>query len=199
MKSKFLLTGTLFITFFLTGCGSFTTEADKNTSLDPAGQTFNDSTFQDAVSSLNKNLCTYLEDEKLEQECIDTIDAELLTNQALEAIDKSLCKEITLEKYKAVCEEKLDFVIDEEEKRAKEEEKNAEEVAKKRAIIDKDDLKACEDLTAPHNFTCRFDIINNRATAAQDLKICEELKETEPVDLCKGNVNAATSEQEAQT
>src|SRR3989338_10099948 len=172
---KKLLIPTL-ATLFFAACGAAqtpTTEVNADSVLD-------DQLFQEATSSNNLAKCDEIDAAAKKEECKTVVNSFLLTAEALEKLDASLCKDITEDRYRENCEISVSSKIEEieeYEKAVKEvENKDKERLAIETEAVEKGDPKICESITDENQmYSCKYNIIVNKAITQNDASLCDEI------------------------
>ncbi len=191
---KKLLVSGLISALFISGCGWFTETAQIPEKATNADTVLNQEIYDWAVSEKQQDKCAGISDAGIRQECEDVIEGLILTDKAVETLDKSLCGDIALQDYEDNCDEKVAFEITkEEEKNAAEEQAQKDEenrVELEQEAIDKSDASICDDMKSEEEmYSCKYNVLANKAYAKNNPTICEEIGEESRVEECKKTIN----------
>ena len=195
MKTKFLIIAlATFSAIFLTAC--FGNEKEDDDALQPEPQEVNADTvldnriFNEAVTSLNSKRCGEIKASAKKEECATVISSLALIDKAVQQKDKTVCKQITLERYAESCSAGVNKAIADSQreetalKEAQQQEKLAEEIFKSK------DVEKCDELKDNYKISCKENILNALAVEKLDKTICEKHGEKEKVEQCKKLVEA---------
>ncbi len=158
-------------------------EVNANTVLD--NQIF------DLATKTNKSeSCSEISSADKKQECIDVIDSNLKTIEAVTKGDKKLCKDISLDRYKENCENRVEIALDSAnaEKDAKEEDEKlqAEILSIESTAIKNNDANTCNDIKDEGpKYACRYNVLANIALQKGTPSSCNEIGQDSYTAKCQ--------------
>lgn len=176
MKKTFLLLSAVVIAIYLTACSS-------QTKTTPADQLLNDDIFKQATNDNNLARCKDILDSKLKSSCEQVINDRNITNDAVSTLDKGKCKKVSDERYRQNCETQID---------TKMEAKNADtkRLSIEQSAVDKKDPSICDQIEDNNQkYSCRYNIIVNKAIQEKNPEICETIGKESVVEECKKSAN----------
>lgn len=142
-----------------------------------------------ATSDKNVELCANISNTAKKDECIKVVDALILTDKAIAELDENICREIEIESYEKNCKDVTESKLEQQEadsKKVKELEKaneEATEIEGKAMAEDNEDI--CNDIKDENQkYSCRFNILANRALLEKNVKICEKIGDKEFAKTC---------------
>ena len=147
-----------------------------------------DQIYNQALNSYDITKCDDIMSSTKKVECKNVVEGRLISVQAVNALDKSMCRQIKLDRYKANCEAGVDDAIasDAASEYMKEQRELTSELAHG------DSVAAC-DTIKDNNFRqdCIANAIINKAIEQNDPDECEEIEDEESIELCKELVAGA--------
>jgi len=197
-KMKKLLALVLITTLF-SACGLISetekpaeekNEIKEESTNEIADNFLDDQIFSSAVGTFNKERCGEIINNQRKTECIQVIEDTLKSREAYDKLDKSMCEAVENERYKENCittiEMELKRIEEDNLKIQKlEEEQNKVGEILGEAISTKD-LKKCEEIKDEgQKYSCRYSIISQKASEANDATICDEIGSPNFIELCK--------------
>lgn len=191
MKKLYFICATLFLLLVLTGCKFGAETAEKvATDKTDADSILDDSIFDAAVLNHDTEMCDEILDKNKKQECVDVINSDVQTQEAISKKDKKLCKNIVLERYKESCENRVDQAVKNEdaEKEAKEEDAKlqAEILSIESEAVKKSDADICDDIQDDNSkYACKYNVLANLAIQKNDVSLCADIGQDSYVDKCK--------------
>lgn len=194
MKTKFLIIAlAIFSAIFLTACFG-NEKGEPKQPVQPeevnADTILDSRIFNEAVTVLNPKKCGEIKDSAKKEECTTVIASLALIDKAVQQKDKTVCKQITLERYAESCEASVDQSIadSKREETALEEAQQQEQLAEE--IFKSKDVEKCNELKDNYKISCKENILNALAIEKLDKTICEKHDEKEKVEQCKKLVEA---------
>lgn len=194
MKKKIILL--LLSIFTLIACTSGTDEQSSEANSD---KVLDDRIFEEATGSNNAERCKEISNQKLQDECAMVVNNFLITKEAVDKLDKSLCEQIEDERYRENCGNSIAAAIADKEAQEKAQEKAIEENEEISEIgakaMEKGDASICDTIEDENQkYSCRYNVITNQAVSAQDPTLCESIGEESSIEQCRNNVERSNSE-----
>lgn len=187
-KIIFLLAATVAI---FSACNNSNT--DTKTELSLADRLLDEQLYAEAIATQNAEKCAKIAAKDLQKECANVVDALTITEKALTDNDKKICGQIELKRYRENCEAQVLAAIEAKEAKAKrvETDKKLEEQIRntETKAINNGDPDLCNSIEDENQkYTCRYNVVINRAVEAKDSELCELIgKETVTLE-CKNLV-----------
>lgn len=191
MKKLYFVCVTLFLLLVLAGCKFGTETSEKvTTGKTDADSILDDNIFDAAVLNHDTEMCDEILAKSKKQECVDAINSDVQTQEAISKKDKKLCKNIVLDRYKENCENRIDKAIENEsaEKEAKEEDAKlqAEILSVEAKAVKKNDANICDDIQDENSkYACRYNVLANLAIQKNDVSLCTDIGQNSFVDKCR--------------
>lgn len=195
MKTKFLLIGAIaFTAIILSGC--FWQEEKEDEKTDQKQEEINADSildnrlFNEAITVLSPKPCEEVKASSKKEECKASVESLALMELAVQKKDKTVCKQIALPRYAAVCESGVNQAIADadKEKTALAEEQKQQKLAEE--IFKSKDIEKCKQLQDNYRMACEENIINALAVEKSDKTICEKHSEKAKIEQCKALVKA---------
>lgn len=141
-----------------------------------------DQLFNTATSAGDLKKCEKILDSQKKKDCKEVVNSMLAQAQALNKMDKSKCKTITLERYKENCESEVAALVENKEADAKRLEIEQE-------AVNKQDQKICDQIKDENQkASCKYNVIANQAVTKKDSSLCEEIGQKDMIDNCKNRL-----------
>ncbi|MBU1152211.1 hypothetical protein KJ632_05310 [Patescibacteria group bacterium] len=170
MRKLLTLSLVLFSAISLTACTIPGTsqedllQSSSDTSLD-------NRLFKEASQESNAEKCDQILDESEKKECKKVVEANDLSAQAIAKMDKSICDDIELERYKEAC--KIDV-----EKKLQQAEQRVRIADIMQEAVDSKDPNLCDTIPDENQkYSCRFNILANMAIEEGNPSLCEQIGE----------------------
>lgn len=138
-----------------------------------------DQIYKEAITAGDKTQCEKISDQSKQAECKNVIEANGITKSAVEKNDSSACSDITLDRYRENCVDKVarkDAAL-----------KQWEEIqATQNKAIGQKDISVCNEIKEEaHKYSCQFSVMLNLATEKKDPNLCDKIESTELAEKCK--------------
>lgn len=148
---------------------------------DTANAILDQDLYDEAVRARDIAMCKTILDKARATECTTIINNLNTTDEAVAAIDRTICNKIKLERYKENCVNQVNGAID---ARTEEEAlRKNEDVAQKAA--DAKDASLCDSLSESYKYSCRAQVIMNQVLETGDISLCDEIGEETFTKTCK--------------
>ncbi len=169
----------VFIAVACTSSQSSETDQSENLNSDTV---LDNQLFKEATSSNSMEECDQILDKGLKEECKMTVESSVLTNQAVEEMDKSICDGIQLNRYKENCNNKTQEAIDDQNR--------AEEIISiGEKAIETENADICNDIEDENvKASCKYNVIANKAIETNDPSLCDEIENESSIKICKQNI-----------
>lgn len=143
-----------------------------------------DQLYKEAITASDKTQCEKISDQSKQVECKNVIEANGITKTAVEKNDSSACSDITLDRYRENCVDKVgrkDAAL-----------KQWEEIqATQNKATEQKDISVCNEIKEEaHKYSCQFSVMLNLATEKKDPNLCDKIESTELAGKCKVMVNS---------
>ncbi|MBD3330725.1 hypothetical protein GF354_04315 [Candidatus Peregrinibacteria bacterium] len=147
--------------------------------------------FQFASSNNDAESCNKIISEDLKNECEKTVNASIVTVQAVENRDLKLCDGIDLPRFKDYCVLATTKEIDAyNETREKIERKKAMSELEQKAI-DEGNVNLCDQQeNEDKKVTCKYNILTNQALNNKDSSLCDQIGDESLIEHCKSLVDS---------
>jgi len=189
-----VLTLILAVTFLATGCNLLNKEESVTTpQVVNADNVLDQQIYQRAISMQDSKACETIVNESVKEECENVANALVLTDQAVNDLDKKICGKIKLDRYEDECEAKVEAILSQQ----KADEKAQEEIAKQEEerlkteeeAVNTGDYTLCDKITDEgQKASCKYNAIASQAVNENNTELCENIGNEEFVELCKQNV-----------
>lgn len=188
------------MTVFLAGCLGITEMAeeeaqpeDEQTQEVNADTVLDNRLYNEAIGGLNLDKCDQISDTVRAGECKKVVESLSLKKKAVENLDKLICENIELDRYKEDCESTVDGLIDKAEVE-KEALKKAEEMRERMLEIEEEaykggDASLCDDIEDENKkYSCKFNVVIDKAVEEKDSSLCEEIGHETYIQECKSMI-----------
>lgn len=174
---------------FLAACGAANAPADAPTEVN-SDTVLDDKLFQEATSANDLAKCDKIADGAKKDDCKMVVQSFLTTAEAVAKLDASLCKDITDQRYKKNCEDRVNETIadkGEYEKKLEDAKKLEEEVlAIESKAIQNGDADICNAIQDENQkYSCRYNVITNIAISEANPSLCDDIGESDRITRCK--------------
>lgn len=157
----------------LTGCSA-------NPSQTKADEVLDTELFNQAISEKNLMGCALLQHSERNEECKNIVNGLLFTEQAVAKMDKKLCDQIELERYKENCETQVNSKL--ELKNA-----DAKRLSIEQEAADKKNANICDQINDENQkASCKYNILTDLAITKKDPSLCEGIGPEDMIEKCKG-------------
>lgn len=191
MKKTFILSLIIFV--FASACTTEEpaeqTEPATTTDETAADTLLDDQILKSAARANDLEGCDEILNEAKKTECTQIVNANLLTIQAVNEEDKSICGDIELERYVETCESSVEEVL--ESHRAElEADKLAQEAFEiGMSAMESGNTNLCDQIEYElERASCKYNVITNKAIEANDASLCEAIGQDDFIQACKDNV-----------
>ena len=186
-----VLTLILAVTFLTTGCNllnkdeSVTTPQEVN-----ADNVLDQQIYQRAISMQDSKACETIVNEAVKEECENVTNALILTDQAVNDLDKKICGKIKLSRYEKECEDRVGAILENQKAGEKAQEEYERRQAKNLAIeqkaVDTKDYTICNQIQdATAKGTCQYNVLANLAISQNDPSECDKIDDSSMRNACK--------------
>lgn len=149
--------------------------------------------YTEAAEGADIQKCSLISNETKAAECKKVVNANMITQQALQKKSKVTCNKINLARYRETCKQKVEDLLKLEREKAEQAEKLAEMSELAQEINDSGDVTRCKELEN-ENFekTCELNILVNKAIQAKSKDSCGEASTKELQKQCADDFAQAT-------
>jgi len=204
MIVSFLVSG------FLSGCGlidkqnnsvdisktsdiSDTAEKIQKTPVDPDGEK-NSATINEALKAGDSKLCATISNQNTQKRCEQTVQANLITTEAVEKSDKSICEKIEIEQYLKECQTIIANKLQTEEYAKQAIEKVNLEDAQRLSIesqaMESSNASICDQIKTPsQTASCKYNVLANKANKENNAALCDQIGDAVLINTCKEFAN----------
>mgnify|MGYP006869417810 CR=1 FL=1 len=186
-----VLTLILAVTFLATGCNLLNKEESVTTpQIVNADNVLDQQIYQRAISMQDSKACETIVNESVKEECENVTNALVLTDQAVNDLDKKICGKIKLDRYEDECEAKVEAILAQQKADEKAQEEVAKQEEERLEIADKamenNDYTLCETIEDNNQKkACKFNVIINIVNETKDGKLCDEIGDDWMSEECK--------------
>lgn len=195
---KKILPLSLFILLAVAALNGCTLFSDKP-AQDATSQTVNADTvldnqiFATATAGTDIAGCDEIKDAAKKDECKATVQALLTTQKAAEALDKSLCGSINLDRYKENCVNTVEKRIEAKNLSKKNEEEaqklNAQRLDIGAKALESGNADECNEIADKNQqYSCKYNVLANQAMQKNDPSLCDKIGDESFIKLCKQSV-----------
>lgn len=147
--------------------------------------------YEDAVNSMNTELCGTIASVEYGADCVLVIQSNELADEAIKNSDSSQCSKIEHDQIKESCLVQVDKLNDEKAKKEAALKQQNEDQSKMQEIQDNLDLNACDELSTEHlKKECILNISTALAEKNKDAKYCQPIEDTSLRGECEKSANS---------
>lgn len=173
-KIHAILLALVFSSVLFSGCNLLSGSPEAAPVAVDSDSILDDSLFMNAVNTQDATKCATILDATKKSDCQATVEAMILTDQAVYEMDSSLCNQISLDRYESNCKAMVKAEEDRQEYLEAREEKINEDVKEVSDIINTNDLEGCAKVKdANLRAVCELNILSDRAYEKGE-KFCVE-------------------------
>jgi len=150
--------------------------------------------YAGALELKDAEFCNKVTDESYQTECKTAVADRVTLESAVSNSDSTDCAKLSSEDAKRACE--INIEVDQEKAAKLKAEEEAKAAGNKLAqeIVDAKDINRCKELAIEsQQLDCELMILINKATAQQDVSICQQGSTQEARDICKTSTQRALS------
>ncbi len=179
---------TIALVTLLSGCALLDKILPEEDQVD-AETVLNDEYYKLAVEYGDVAKCEMITDGSMTSECLDVVEAMLLTDQARAEMDASLCDAIALPKYADNCKEEVEALIAYEEKDAEVSAFYKTQAELVDSLIKDGNLNGCDQVKDEnYKLDCVAAILTDKAIDRGDDSYCDDIGDIEFEEICKAEV-----------
>ena len=188
---KKLIIISLALATLLSGCSLISHgELDDQEELSKADQTLDDHQFNLATQSKDAEKCDLIMSEEIKSECVQTVEGFVITEQAKTELDKDMCGEIELDRYKENCVSEVEKKIEASEAMEKYEEGKLDDQELQLEASKAQDAEMCNEINITSmRDSCIYNIVANQAMVASDNGLCDQIEDEVMSEECRKNVS----------
>jgi len=186
-----VLTLILAVTFLATGCNLLNKDESVATPQEVnADNVLDQQIYQRAISMQDSKACETIVNESVKEECENVANALVLTDQAVNDLDKKICGKIKLSRYEKECEDRVGAILENQKAGEKAQEEYERRQAKNLAIeqkaVDTKDYTICNQIQdATAKGTCQYNVLANLAISQNDPSECDKIDDSSMRNACK--------------
>lgn len=166
---------------------------DSNSSQTSIADTALDSRlFEDAISFNNSEFCSQIIDSETKNECTIVLSDLQKTETAISKLDKSLCDNLDLERYKEACSTKISSIIQSKKDIENESQEFSDYLSKLYKIqeeaVQLGDVNICNSIEDELiRATCKYNILAPLAIQKSDSTLCDQIGNVSLTANCKAS------------
>lgn len=179
-------------TLLLSGCNLLSKDEPQSTTpaVVNADTLLDQQIYSRAIGAKDAKACATIKDAMMKTECVDVVNALILTDQAVAKLDDGLCGDIKLKRYEEECENQVESLVEQKDAAEKQKELTAkqeeERVAIEQKAVDNGDYKLCDSIKdGDQKYSCRYNVLVNDAVTTKDPATCDKIGEETFAQNCK--------------